>query len=124
MLRPAVAATNCAKVWETSGLGIGDGAPVDGRKPDTAMQGVTDPPKCPGGRRPSTTARKQRYHHAWNEAFEAGARPRGARTRVLCATSRARPLEPASAGIPGRDWLESLTKRRFFSVYQKLPRTL
>src|ERR1700730_9936138 len=97
MLRPAVAATNCAKVWETSGLGIGDGAPVDGRKPDMAMQGVTDPPKCPGGRRPSTTARKQRCHLAWNEGFRGGCRADPSALRNI-------PGAPFGAGERGNPW--------------------
>ena len=60
MLRPAVAATNCAKALETAGLDIADRAPVDGKTTDTAMHGMTGPQSARPGegrqRRPETSA--------------------------------------------------------------------
>src|SRR5712664_3893381 len=101
MLRPAVAATNCARAGKATGLDIDDGAPVDGRKPDTAMQGVTDPPKCPGGGRPSTTARKQRYRAGPERGFRGGrcnasrmqcSAPKATRSVVRAAMPKRRPV--------------------------------
>src|SRR5580693_5397329 len=57
MLRPAVAARNCAKPGKTIRLDIRRRC-LSLKKPDPAVAG---PIRCPGGRGPSTRLAKQRY---------------------------------------------------------------
>jgi len=48
MLRPAVAATNCAKALETAGLNIADRTPVDGKTTGYGHARHDRSPKVPG----------------------------------------------------------------------------
>src|SRR5260370_7722056 len=70
MLRPAVAIANNARAGKTRGLDIGRWRPSLKKTSDAAMQGVTGPPKCPSGGRPSTRVRKQRYRWGREQVFE------------------------------------------------------
>src|SRR5260370_30569222 len=59
MLRPAVAATNCAKAGKTTGSDMGDGAPVNGREPEGPKvpgreEAVNDGPKTALSQGPGT----------------------------------------------------------------------
>jgi len=83
-------------------------------------------PKVPGREEVVNDGPKAALSPGPETGFGGGSSGRATRgTRVRCATSTGgMPIAPASAAILGQDGLESLTKRRPFSLYQKLPRTL
>src|SRR5215470_14558303 len=104
MLRPAVAATNCARPDASSGLDIGRLESIVQKTFDPATAWPV-PTGCPGGGRASTTLAKKRYRQ--------GSRWR--RTKTVSA--RLRPSsKPGGSGIFPRDWFNS-RQNVAFSAY-------
>src|SRR5882762_5725728 len=102
MLRPAVAATNCAKAGKTTGSDMGDRAPVDARKPERAQSA-----RAGGGRqrRPENSVITGPGTGLSRRGPDArSARPgalRNIRKRACCASERGNPW-PGLAGIPDK----------------------
>src|SRR5437762_11370069 len=99
-------------------LGHRTGAPVARKIPDTVILHDRSH-KVPG--------RGEGVNDSGNSAISG---PKdGDDRRAARSASRVRSIQEISAksgasGIFARDWVESRTKRRFFPVYQRLPRTL
>src|SRR5450756_2134743 len=115
-------------------LGHREAAPVAEKSHITAMPGVTGPPKCPSGGKPSTICGKQRYRRERRlRLLIVRALPGGVTGGCRIPQENAGPARGIRCigfggggirGIFGSYYPKSPTKRRVFPVYQMLPRTL